>query len=114
MRHIQIKTIAVGAARAEGRYPSHDGEYITVYRVDGDNDVIAENNAGTFSLDDQGDEDQDWNEIREEARSKSGWRPMTRCGSEAREEMIELGWAVADQFDGNHYFPEGAFPADLR
>lgn len=37
--------ISIGAARAEGRSPSHDGEYLAVYYKHG-GDYIIESNAG--------------------------------------------------------------------
>ena len=39
--------IRIGAARREGRAPSHDGEYLSVcYAADGSGDYIIEGNAG--------------------------------------------------------------------
>ena len=106
---VEYKRIATGKAREEGRAPSHDGEYITVYRDGGDFDsqVIAEHNAGTFDLDAEPEEDgpEDWDAIRAEAYSEDGWQLMSSAGFEARNQMIELGWTRAENWDGNHYIP---------
>lgn len=123
---IKIARIATGKARAEGRQPSHDGEYITIYySTDNTSDIIAEHNAGTFCLDDEGlnvdglseaEEEalrEEWDGIRAEAygiaREDKGEAIKSQygVGSEAKAEMISLGWATERNFDGNHYFAEG-------
>jgi hypothetical protein len=45
MRSIKRGQISIGAARAEDRAPSHDGEYLSVYYKHG-GDWIIESNAG--------------------------------------------------------------------
>jgi hypothetical protein len=45
MRSIKRGQISIGLARAEGRAPSHDGEYLAVYYKHG-GDWIIESNAG--------------------------------------------------------------------
>lgn len=106
---IMTATIAIGTARREGRAPSHDGEYISIYYRHGDGEIIAEHNGGSFCLDDWNDEDrpedkQVWAESYA-AKSAGIGEPLRRCGSEARAEMIELGWATADEFEGDLYLP---------
>ena len=114
---IKTAIIATGKARAEGRQPSHDGEYITIYySTDNTSDIIAEHNAGTFCLDDEGinveglPEDQEaalreeWDGIRSEAYEiarKDQGETLRHSGSEAKAEIIELGWANESDFDGN-------------
>ena len=105
---IKTARIATGEARAEGRQPSHDGEYISIYyNTDNPNLIVAEDNAGMFCLDDAGlnfdclPEDQaavlleEWLGIQSEAyeitREDLG-EPLRHCGSEAKAEMIRLGW----------------------
>jgi len=116
---LKTARIATGAARAEGRQPSHDGEFITIiYNTSDPSAIIAEHNAGTFCLDEMAyppeglDEEQEaayraeWGaaqtEAYEAARKDSG-EPLVRCGSDAREEIVELGWATVANFDGDHY-----------
>jgi hypothetical protein len=120
---IKTARIETGKARAEGRAPSHDGEYITIYYVPGNTaDIIAEHNAGTFCLQDEGLHDiglpeseeealrEEWNAIRDEAheivREDKG-ETIRSAGSEARDEMILLGWATADDFDDDSYVAHG-------
>jgi hypothetical protein len=124
---IKTARIATGKARAEGRQPSHDGEYITIYySTDKTSDIIAEHNAGTFCLDDEGltvdglsaaEEEalkEEWDGIRAEAYeithddTGEAIKSQYAVGSEAKAEMISLGWATAQNFDGNSYFAEGA------
>ena len=38
--------LPIGAAREEGRQPSHDGEYLTIYSRPGSREWIAGDNAG--------------------------------------------------------------------
>lgn len=107
MKNILTARIATGQTRAEERQPSHDGEYITVYYVPGEADVVAENNGGTFSLDDEGGDDPDettWIDIRAEAYAlmlRGDGEPLRSCGSEAKSEIIALAWASDADFDGN-------------
>jgi hypothetical protein len=98
---ILSRQIAVGRARKENRAPSHDGEYITAYFSDVTGDIVAENNGGTFCVDDLGEEDEDAEvqaEIYKAARTMDGV-PLKSCGTEAKREIIALGWATADDFD---------------
>ena len=115
-----IKSIRIttGAARREDRQPSHDGEYITVfYRSADPTELIAEHNGGCFDIDDTSIDPNAFADIEEAelaaneaeaihdeahyaAESDSG-EIATRCGSEARNIMISLGWIGERQFEGN-------------
>lgn len=46
MSAIHADIIWIGKAYEEGRAPSHDGEYLTVYYVPGGDDYIVTDNAG--------------------------------------------------------------------
>ncbi len=50
---IKVASVRIGAARTEGRAPSHDGEYLTVIKLD--DRWLATSNAGVVA----GDES-DW------------------------------------------------------
>lgn len=116
---IKTSRIAVGKARVEGRQPSHDGEYITIYYLVGDTsgNVIAENNAGTFCWEDmqapEGLLEEEREEIEAEcaaiyAEGEDDIRNQRgdvisladfHRSSSVVAEMIELGWATAEEFE---------------
>lgn len=109
MATIKSLRIATGKARTEGRSPSHDGEYITVYASDVTDDIIAEHNGGTFDIEADDESEPDLADIQTEARATfvTG-DPLKSCGYDAIQEMIQLGWATAAEFDDCQYFPAAA------
>lgn len=116
MKNIKCYQVSIGAARAEGRQPSHDGEYFAVYYIPGDPAWVAEGNAGVVASDyltyceacvEAMCEDEDMlaeareidAEIERAVSNDSGDTAAT-CGAEAKDYMICNGWATADEFDG--------------
>ncbi len=116
MKLIRTGSIAIGDAKREGRVPSHDGEYLTVYYVPGDPEAnyIVEDNAGVaWTSAGEGDAlndcDQDFrSEVEEQiAEARSILKcdrgvPARSMGSEARGIAIGWGWATEDDFDGGY------------
>lgn len=100
---IKTAVLAVGKARTEDRAPSHDGEFVTIYWRGRGDEVIAENNGGTFCWDDFGldldgvDAAADEVEAKEEGgrliASNGGTEAdLSQCNSGVLTEMRELGW----------------------
>lgn len=110
MRSIKRGQISIGAARAEDRAPSHDGEYLAVYYKHGGGDWIIESNAGVVltacnisamlaaAADDADDAAYDeisrWQSEAEaivDTDSGEDW-DRERMGLESRELAEEFGW----------------------
>jgi len=116
MKDIRNYQVAIGDARAEGRQPSHDGEYFSIYYIHGDPAWVAEGNAGVVASDfltyreaciEAGCEDvnllaeaEEIDAEIEDAVSNDRDDIAITCGAEARDYMIRNGWATADEFDG--------------
>jgi len=81
---ISSTTIRTGAARREGRQPSHDGECVTCYYVPGgDGTYLVEDNAGvSWSSYDEGEAD----DISDEARETGADDPR-ELEAEARDDV---------------------------
>lgn len=117
MKNIHQDIIIIGAAKEEGRAPSHDGEYITVFYVPGQEDYIVESNGGvawtSFNesdvLSDCNDEDRpDLESQIDEANlivSKNTGKPVTSMGSSAKDIAVVWGWATPQNFEGNSIIP---------
>lgn len=103
MRSIKRGQISIGAARAEGRAPSHDGEYLSVYYKHG-GDYIIEGNCGVVAtswtiedmigMADDEDEALRWQAEAEaivDTDSGEDW-DRERMGLESRELAEEFGW----------------------
>lgn len=102
--------ISIGAAQAEGRSPSHDGEYLAVYYKQHDGGYIIEGNGGVVAthhsindvLSDATDDAfyagiRSWQAAAEAIvaeDSGEAW-DVERMGSEARDLAAELGWITA-------------------
>lgn len=98
--------ISIGAARAEDRAPSHDGEYLSVYYKHG-GDWIIESNAGVVltacnvsAMLDAARDDAAYDEISRwqaeadaivDTDSGEAW-DVERMGLESRELAEEFGW----------------------
>ena len=127
MKRIYSEQVAIGKARREGRQPSHDGEYITIYWSD-DGRWFACNNAGLdhSDMDDGGLEaateqlppntwldEQEYELALTEARetdaeiaklvAKSGTEDQltkpSLVGYTARDLFVELGWVIREEVD---------------
>ena len=99
--------ISIGAARAEDRAPSHDGEYLSVYYKHGGGDWIIESNAGVVltacnvsAMLDAARDDAAYDEISRwqaeadaivDTDSGEDW-DRERMGLESRELAEEFGW----------------------
>lgn len=112
---IRAFRLPVGAAEAEGRAPSHDGEYLTIiYRGE---EWICESNAGVTATSHFPHADNaTWGSDEEleaaealDARiaaavaAEGDAEPLQSCGTEARNLLNEMGWTTPDQWDGNDY-----------
>ncbi|RJQ07547.1 MAG: hypothetical protein C4551_06480 [Bacillota bacterium] len=121
MKRIMTGSIAIGDAKREGRQPSHDGEYLSVYYVPGGRDYIVESNAGV-AWTSEGEDDAlgecAMNEgeavVRELEEQIAEARAITTVahgelartmGAEARSAAIAWGWATEEDFDGDHIIP---------
>ena len=100
-----VGQISTGAARAEQREPSHDGEYISIYYVGGDGRYIAADNSGVaWTSETETDfvgEAEDASlaaELVEEARdlvaAGEGDTATYPLGSEAAELAAAWGWEL--------------------
>lgn len=117
MKNIHQDIIIIGAAKEEGRAPSHDGEYLTVFYVPGEEDYIVESNGGvawtSFNesdvLSDCDDEDrpelQSQIDVANLIISKNTGMPATSMGSYAKDIAVEWGWATLQNFDSNNIIP---------
>ena len=96
--------ISIGAAQAEGRAPSHDGEYVSVYYKHDGEDYIIEGNGGvvatSWTIEDMiGMADDEDEALRWQAEAKAivagdwgeAW-DVERMGSDSREVAAEFGW----------------------
>jgi hypothetical protein len=104
-RPVYQARIVAGAARREGRAPSHDAEYMTLYWT-ADDGWILDDNAGVVASDyepyDVACRDADAAESiiaeAEEIQAEideavTGARQLiTGAGGEAREMMLQIGW----------------------
>ncbi|MCL6479881.1 MAG: hypothetical protein K6T65_16035 [Peptococcaceae bacterium] len=118
MKNICQDIIVIGAARKEGRAPSHDGEYLTVFYVPGEDDYIVEDNGGlawtsygeTDVVSDAPDEEQEYMQsLVDDARrivSQNTGSPARSMGFAAIDIAIQWGWATKDDFDSNHIVGE--------
>jgi len=104
--NIKRGEIRIGAAHAENRAPSHDGEYLSVYyAADGSGDYIIEDNAGVVST--SRTIHQQLNELPVHAAELGRWQAEAEAivaedageywdaehmGCEARAAAAELGW----------------------
>lgn len=99
--------ISIGAARAEDRAPSHDGEYLAVYYKHDGGDWIIESNAGVVATaynisdvlaeaaDDAADDEISRWQAEAEAIVAGDWGEawdVERMGSDSREVAAEFGW----------------------
>lgn len=106
--------LPMGAALEEGRAPSHDAEFLTIYyRASDPSEWICESNAGVTATHFHTHQDAEGNHEAEaldtritEALAGPGVAdPAKSCGSEAQGLMIEWGWLKPSQFDGGHILP---------
>jgi hypothetical protein len=110
--------IATGRARAEGRWPSHNGEYVTLFWIEGGN-YIVEDNAGICAsvygdsyvaaccngigppMDDEEQQTLTLEAVEVQAeidRLREGDGALARhCGRAAEAAMIEAGWLEREQ-----------------
>ena len=103
-KNIQASRIDTGAARDEGRAPSHDGEYMTLFYVPGESDWILEGNGGVVTTDDDPrpggtDDDPQWESMLAEVLddiAKGHGGEATSCGHEASGLMEQIGWLTDD------------------
>lgn len=89
--------VATGAARREGRAPSHDGECVWVFWTTADTLLrwIVEDNAGvSYTSENYADVDVDDDELADvvEGIDIPGNQPLTGSGSEALDLMVLAGW----------------------
>ena len=89
--------IPTGAARRDGRAPSHDGECVWVFwtTAEGLRRWIVEDNGGvSYTSESYTDVDVDEEELAEvlECIDEPGNQPFTGSGSEALDLMVLAGW----------------------
>jgi hypothetical protein len=96
---IMITAIATGSAKAEGRTPSHDGEFVTIYSIQ-DGSWIGSSNGGAFGEDDLLTEEgaEMLSEIREAVNSFTADKAVgeeIETSADASALMIREGWIIA-------------------
>ena len=108
MRSIKRGQISIGAARAEDRAPSHDGEYLAVYYKHGGEDYIIEGNGGvvgtSWNIEDMVGMAEDEDEAlrwQAEAKAIAHWDTgeawdVERMGAESRDIAVAAGWITTD------------------
>lgn len=101
---IRSSRIAIGAAREEGRQPSHDGEYLALYYTPGETEWVLEDNGGVVATDDDPrpigtEDDPQWEDVLAEIAediAKDRGTLARSSGREAQGLMEEMGWLVDD------------------
>jgi len=103
-RNVKTTRIAHGDSRSEGREPSHDGEYLTLYYVPGNDQWLLEDNARVTATDDAPrpdgcDDDDQWEdvlvEVAEDMRRDRGDLAVS-CGGASSTLMENMGWIQTD------------------
>lgn len=97
---LRVGQIRIGAAREEGRAPTHDGEYLTVYYRPGHDGYVVTHNAGVAWTDESDAEDRD-GELDAEAQeivAQDLGKPATgewHIGAEEFDFLVSAGWVHA-------------------
>lgn len=93
---VKAAQITTGAARAEGRSPTHDGEFLTVYYRPDDGQYIVVSNGGVQWTDDTEADVDDADllaAVQGAVRDDLGEpADVERMGSEERDMMVSAGW----------------------
>ena len=94
---LRVGQIRIGAAREEGRAPSHDGEYLSVYYRAGRGEYIVTHNAGVAWTDESDAEDRDGEldvEAQEIVAQDRGEPATGHIGAEELDLMVSAGWVM--------------------